>query len=248
MPKGVVAVLFLLGCAANPGPRTPAEVRPATLVWDVGINEKDGPSPLVETILPATYKGKEVWRIVHRDPDPTADGSHNSYDMYDVDRKTLVPVRSIMDREGFHLELTFDGDKVTIEKREGQDHAKTEVRVQNPMPEGPGEAVLLAALPLRPGYTTSFPIVNRWPKDETSRVAWIDLVVSEHKQIRTRMGTCDVLEVVLTPRDASFRIRNWVRAKPPHYPVKTEYTRGDLFLVSEVTRMVLADRSESCSP
>jgi len=248
MSKGLLAVVFLLGCAANPGARTPAEVRPATLMWEVGINEKDGPSPLVETILPATYRGKDVWRVVHRDPDPTADGAHNSYDMYDVDRDTLVPLRSVMEREGFRLELTFDGDKVKIEKREGDQRVQTEVRVENPMPEGPGQLVLLAALPLRPGYATRFPIVDRWSKDEDSRVAWIDLVVSERKEIRTRMGRCDVLEVVLTPRDGAFRIRKWVRAKPPYYPVKTEYTRGDLLLVSEVTRMVLANGSESCSP
>ena len=53
---------------------------------------------MIETILPATYAGKAVWRVVHRDPDPTEkDGG--SFDMYDVDRETLVPVRSVMRRE-----------------------------------------------------------------------------------------------------------------------------------------------------
>src|SRR5262245_1637225 len=104
-------IVVALGCAAAPrgtaAPRS-SDIRPATLIWDVGIGAPDGPSPLVETILPATYRGVPVWRIVHRDLDPTSDGSRNTYDMYDVDRTTLAPLRSIMEREGFHLALTFE--------------------------------------------------------------------------------------------------------------------------------------------
>jgi hypothetical protein len=234
-------VLLAFGCAGTSrvatAPGSP-EIRPATLVWDVGIDEPGGPSPMVETILPATYRGTPVWRIVHRDLDPTAAGTRNNYDMVDVDRTTLAPIRSIMEREGFHLALSFEGDRVTIEKQDGNDHLRTEVQVKDPRPEGPGQQILLASLPLQPGYTISFPIVDRWSSDEANRVVQIDLSVAGPRQIRTRIGLSDVLEVVLTPRNGAFRLRQWVRVQSPHYAVKTEYTRGDLHLVSELTQVL----------
>lgn len=246
MPKRLIVVVLVLGCGAAPRPTSSsaggAEIQPATLVWDIGIGAPDGPSPLVETILPATYEGKPVWRVVHRDLDPSADGVHNAYDMVDVDRATLAPLRSIMDREGFRLALRFDGDRVTIEKDESGDHQRTEVRVDHARPEGPGQQVLLASLPLRAGYTTRFPIVDRWAKDEANRVVQIDLAVVGPRQLLTRMGLQEVYEVTLVPRNSAFQIREWVRAAPPHYAVRTEYQRGELHLLSEVTRLLLGDR------
>jgi hypothetical protein len=61
------------------------------------------------------------------------------------------------------------------------------------------------------------------------------------------LGRCQVLEVILAPRDGSFRIRQWVRPSPPHYALKVEYSRGELLLVSEVAHMVIAGAPESCA-
>jgi len=232
----VTGLMVLCACArqAAPGER----VRPAVLEWEIGVTDKDGPSGMVETILPATYAGKAVWRVVHRDPDPTEkDGG--AFDMYDVDRETLVPVRSVMRREGFFLGLTFDGDRVEIEKIEGEQKSKTEVRVRNPMPEGPGVRVLVAALPLRVGYAAEFPVVDRWAGDEAHRVTTMKLTVPKSITMETRLGRREVLEVVIAAIDGSSSSRQWVRAEPPRYPYKIEYARGDLHLVSEVTGMVL---------
>ena len=233
----VVAMLGVFcGCDRPASSGVASNVRPAVLEWEIGVTGKDGPSGMVETILPATYAKKAVWRVVHRDPDPTEkDGG--SFDMYDVDRETLVPVRSVMRREGFFLGLTFDGDRVEIEKIEGEQKSKTEVRVRNPMPEGPGVRVLVAALPLRVGYTAEFPVVDRWASDEAHRVTTMKLTVPKRATMETRLGRREVLEVVLAASDGSSSSRHWVRAEPPRYPYKIEYVRGELHLVSEVTRI-----------
>ena len=108
------AVLMLsVGCGRDRN--APGAVRSAILEWEIGIGDKEGPSWMVETILPATYRGKPVWRVIHRDPDPT-DAGADFYDMYDVNPETLVPIRSVMRREGFSLALTFDVDRVEIER------------------------------------------------------------------------------------------------------------------------------------
>ena len=163
--------------------------------------------------------------------------------MYDVDRQTLVPVRSVMRQEGFFLGLTFDGDRVEIEKIEGEQKSKTEVRVRNPMP-GPGVRVLVAALPLRVGYKAEFPVVDRWAADEAHRVTTMRLSVPKRATMETRLGRREVLEVVLEASDGSSSSRHWVRAEPPRYPYKIEYVRGDLHLVSEVTRMTFEGGEE----
>lgn len=237
-----VAGLTALGaCSRRPASADSANVRAAVLEWEIGIHDKEGPSGMVETILPASYRGKPVWRVIHRDPDPTEkDG--DSYDMYDVDVATFVPVRSVMRREGFALSLRFEGDRVEIERSEGDQTSTTEVNVRNPMPEGPGIRVLIAGLPLRVGYTTEFPVVDRWARDEAHRVSNVKLSVPARRTIDTRLGRVEALEVDLAASDGSSSSKHFVRTEPPMYPFRIEYKRGDLDLVSEVTRMVFAYR------
>lgn len=240
----VVLLGSLLGCGAAP---RAALVTPALIEWSIGVDQPEGPSTLVETILPARYQGTPVWRVVHRDADPAASGAINDYDLYDVERGSAKPLRSLMNREGFSLGLIFQGDTVHIDRRTGDDRQQRAVTVHAPMPEGPGETVLLGTLPLAVGYRTSFAIVDRWAEDPSTPVKQVDLAVVQADRLHTALGTCDVLEVTLTPRDGSFRIRDWVRASPPRYPVRTEYVRGTLTLISEVSRMVLADGGPACA-
>ena len=98
--------------------------------------------------------------------------------------------------------------------------------------------MLVAALPLRIGYTAEFPVVDRWATVEAHRVTTMTLTVPKRVTMKTRLGRREVLEVVLAASDGSSSSRHWVRAEPPRYPYKIDYVRGDLHLVSEVTRMI----------
>jgi hypothetical protein len=236
----VAGLLVFAACSRAPESGS-ADVRSAVLEWEIGVNDKDGPSWMVETILPASHRGRPVWRVVHRDPDP-ADEDGDSFDMYDVDRETFVPVRSVMRREGFSLALTFEGDRVEIEEKEGDQRSTTEVKVLDPMPEGPGIRVLIAGLPLRVGYTKEFPVVDRWARDEAHRISNVKLTVPGRRTIETRLGRVEALEVELAASDGSSSSKHFVRTEPPRYPFRIEYKRGDMNLVSEVTRMVFAYR------
>jgi hypothetical protein len=237
-----LAALAASGACSRPSASASADnVRAAVLEWEIGVGDKEGPSWMVETVLPASHRGKEVWRVIHRDPDPTEKGG-NSYDMYDVDRATLSPVRSVLQREGFSLALTFEGDRVAIEKTEGDQRSTSEVQVHNSMPEGPGIRVLIAGLPLDVGYTKEFPIVDRWARNDATRVKNVKLTVPRRRTIDTRLGRVETLEVELAANDGSSMSTHFVRTEPPRYPFRIEYKRGDLNLVSEVTRMVFAYR------
>src|SRR5262249_49455536 len=157
---------------------------------------------LVETILPATFRDRAVWRVVHRDLEPGP-----GYDMYDVDQTSILPLRSVSRQEDMELELTFVGDTVTVSKRHGAEREESEVRATRPMPEGPGLQVLLAALPLHPGYVGSFVVVDRWAADDATRVKRTAVRVAGRDQIDTQLGRCDVLDVRVEPADGSFLVR-----------------------------------------
>ena len=230
-------VALSVGCGRDRD--APGEVRSAILEWEIGLDDKEGPSWMVETILPASHRGQPVWRVVHRDPDPT-DPDGDAYDMYDVDRKTFAPIRSVMRRKGFSLALTFEGERVEIEKSEGDQRSASEVKVLDPMPEGPGIRVLIAGLPLRVGYTKEFPVVDRWARDEAHRVTNVKLSVPGIRTIDTRLGRLEAMEVELASTDGSSSSKHFVRTEPPRYPFRIEYKRGNTNLVSEVTRMVFA--------
>lgn len=227
---------MLVACGA-----APAQVRPALLVWKVGLDDKNGPETLVETVLPATYRDRAVWRVVHRDAE-TGPG----YDMYDVDQATILPLRTVFRQDDMDLELTFVGDDVKISRLQGTERKESEIRAARPMPEGPGLQVLLAALPLRPGYVGTFVVVDRWAVDDAARMKPTELRVVGRDEIDTPIGRCDVLEVRVAPRDGSFLVRAWVRVDPPRYALRMEYTRGDVHLRSEVTELLLGDRPACC--
>src|SRR5262249_28409052 len=143
-------------------PAEQGDVRAGVIAWSVGVNQAAGPEGLVETILPAIDDGRQVWRVVHRDADPTAPDGAASYDLYDVDRESLNPLRSVMQRPEMSLRLTFDAGRVTIETRDEHGDRREEIAVRDPRPEGPGLTVYLGSLPLRAGYRTRFRVIDRW--------------------------------------------------------------------------------------
>jgi hypothetical protein len=91
------------------GPKYPASSKqmvPAMILWNTG---------LVETITRASLGSRKTWRITHYPQDPTATKT-NDYDLYDLDRRTLAPLRSMMNTEEYHLELTFAEKEATFRK------------------------------------------------------------------------------------------------------------------------------------
>lgn len=239
---------WLIACARLrtplPAPGQPPDVAPAVLQWQVGIDTPT-PGPLVETVLPATYHGRPVWRIVHRDLDPTSEDAASSYDLYDVDRASHEAVRSVSNQSGLFLALAFDGVRVHVDRRDGHGSTTADLEVAHALPEGPGTVVVLATLPLSPGYRTTYTIVDRW--SEPIRPVEVTLVVGTRTRVTTRLGTCDVLDVTTAPADGSFRVHDLVLAEPPRFAIRTEYTRGDLHATSEVVEIGLDGPLTSCT-
>lgn len=242
---GIAAVL-LLGAAeahsaeAVAGPDS-SQIRPAMLLWSVGINSPNGATGLVETITRATFRGRPTWRVTHYAHDPTA-STTNEFDLYDVDAETLSPLRSVMLTPAFEVELTFGEDRVILRRKEEGDNVVEHVPLSAPvMAEGPGAQVFVGSLPLHPEYELRYRAVDRWSGKAATRVKRMTLSVLDRRVVATAIGEQDVFEILVRPDDDSFRIVELVRAQPPHYALRTEYIRGKDTLVSEVTALAIHD-------
>lgn len=223
---------------AGAGPQ-PSQIKPAMLVWSIGTDSPNGPSHMVEVITRATFQGRPTWRVTHYSHDPAASET-NEFDLYDVDTESLSPIRSVMHNPEFRLGLSFGGGGVTLRREGKPDDAVEHIQLTTPvMPEGPGTQLLVAALPLRPAYKFRYNVVDRWSGKGDTRVKAMTLSVLGRSKLTTPFGDQDVFEILMRPDDDSFRIVEFVRARPPHYAIRVEYVRGKQTLVSEVTAMAI---------
>lgn len=210
------------------------QIRPAMILWGAGIA-----AGLVETITPAMLGDRKTWRITHYPQDPTAQ-KINDYDLYDLDRTTLAPLRSAMNTEEYHLELIFTEKEVTLHKTTSRDNVTERIPLSTGVePEGPGTTVFVASLPLTVGYKKRYAIVDRWGGYGSTRVKTVTLSVSERATEDTSLGRRDIYDVLIKPDDGSFQIKAKVLVQNPHYPVRVEYTRdGKTYPASEVSAVV----------
>lgn len=205
-------------------------IRPSMLVWATG---------LVETITPAVLNGRKTWRITHYPQDP-ADTRINDYDLYDLDRDTLAPVRSVRSTDEYRLELLFSNGKVVLHRSTHQDKATEDIPLTTEVQaEGPGLDVFVAGLPLTVGYKLRYAMVDRWGGHGTTRVKPMTLSVSSRTTEISVLGKHDVYKLAIWPDDNSFRIDEKVLADGPHFPLWVKYTReGKTYPPSEVVIIV----------
>lgn len=216
-----------------------ARLRPAMLIWNVGTGDPKGPDQLIEVVTRATLGDRKTWRVIHYPQDPTSDET-NSYDLYDLDAESLVPLRSVYNSQGSHLELLFGDKEVTVRHTASKGSESEKVPVTGPVgPEGPGETAFVASLPLRPGYHLQYKMVDRWDGRGQGRLKTVDLSVLKRDVERTALGKRSVYIVRVKPTDGSFEITQRVLAAAPHFPVKIEYVRGGLQVVSEIVSLAI---------
>jgi hypothetical protein len=236
MEIGLLLVVLSAPLLGQPADNDRSAVKAAMLRWRIGIERAEPASEMVETIAPVTMEGRLAWRITHYPFEPDEGG----FDVYDVDAATFSPIRSVMKNPAFELSLAFDSRRVLLRRTEkGHTVSESIALDEEVRPEGPGHRVFIAGLPLKPGYTLTFRIVDRWSGKERSRVKDMRLSVSDRRRVQTALGSQEILDVITAAVDGSVRIVEQVRAEPPHYPFRLEYTRGKTPLVSDVTTMAI---------
>lgn len=212
-----------------------AQLKPAFLLWRIGVGSKDA-SLMAENVFQTKADGRRIWRITHLTGAP-GDADAEGYDYYDVDATTLRPIVSDMKNPGMRYRIVFDAGQAQWRRveKEGKAEQRTLALPEHVYPEGPGDTVFLAALPLRKGYTLRYTALDRWRED---KLAQRTLRVTGEETLATPAGKfrCYVLEVE-APNGYYSRI--WVLADAPHYPVRYEYGRAPDTLVSELQQLAI---------
>jgi len=241
--KLLLATMLVVGVVSLPAPtaslrRDAPKLQPTMLLWRVGLDDRQGPTTLIESITPATWHGHGVWRVTHYSQDSSECGY---IDSYDLDPRSLAPLHSISRSEGMSLELTFFEHIVEIRVTDAKSTVEERATVSSElMAEGPGLTPFVATLPLRQGYVLNRYIVDRWEGHGDGRVKKTTLRVVRQTVVHSALGDVEAMELSIRPQDESFDIREFVLARGLHWPVNMTYVRGNSKLRSEVTAIAVA--------
>ena len=217
------------------------QLRPAMLLWNVGLEEGRGGDKLIETITPATWQDRDSWRVTHYSSDPNH-SKINAFDLYDLDRQSMAPLRSVSNSKNGKLELEYSNQSITVRSSTHRSRRSEKIKLRGPLlPEGPGLTALVATLPLQVGYTLNYQIVDRWSGNENSRLKNMTLRVTSRAIIASALGPVDCFEIFIQPTDNSFEIHEYAIAAGLHWPVRMTYTRRGTKLTSEVIAIAVAN-------
>jgi len=200
-------------------PSSSKHMTAAMILWGGGA------AGIVETITPAKVGNRATWRVTHYSLDPTGTKT-NEYDLYDLDRETLAPIRSVRNTQAYRLDLNFGEKEANLRNTTSRSTVTEKIPLNTGVQaEGPGLDVFVAGLPLQLGYRVRYTIVDRWSGRGANRVKTVTLSVLRRSMENTSLGRREIYQLVIEAEDGSFQIKENVLADDPHYPVRVEYTR-----------------------
>jgi hypothetical protein len=235
--KAHLACLLLCTALFRGQGNRPPKIQICPAMFVLSQQTSNGPDSTLTTVVPAVLEGRQVWRVTDYSVDPTLTNT-NDYDLYDIDRVTLAPLRNVYNVGGTHLEVHFSEKEITVQRAPQSASALEKFAVDGPVaPEGPGSRVFVASLPLHVAYRTRYRIVDRWDGQGSTRLKNMTLSVLRRETEDTALGKKEVYILQIEPDDGSFHIKEHALVTSPHWAIKTEYVRGKLNVMSEVTSL-----------
>ena len=207
--------------AAETGP-LPAfdatQLKPATMHY-TAVLELGGQKinlTLNRAITQAKDGGKSFWRVTDTAQTPMG----NSTDAFDLDAKSLCPVKRTAEGMG-KVALTYANDAITGELAGAGQTLKVNTPLKAPVgPDGAALEVALATLPLAEGYTTTL----RYFEPMSQKVRQMKLAVTGKETATVAAGSFETLVVQIDPLDGddSGKATFHMMQKSPHHMVKSE--------------------------
>ena len=160
--------------------------------------------------------GKSFWRVT----DTTQTPMGNSTDAFDLDAKTLCPVKRSAEGMG-KITLTYANDAITGEMGGGGQTMKVNTTLKAPVaPDGAAFEVALATLPLAEGYTTTV----RFFEVMSQKVRQMKVAVTGKETATVAAGSFETLVVQIDPLDGdeSGKATYHLMQKSPHHVVKSQ--------------------------
>ena len=233
--------LALLAQAPNPPPADiwqaidPSRICTISNLRRLGVGTAR-PSDAIETVLPLTVGGREVWRIIHslaRTIDDVPANGAVSLDVYDLDRATLRPIRSEHRNPGAGgrppvvTRFVYEADVARRLNERGEEIERVTLAGRTPLPEGPGSAVIFQAITWREGLRLTGHAVNRFGGTGDARLHPVIVEVAGRDVVRVGTRPVPVWVVVQAARDGSYRTTHHVTIAAPHIIIGVEHSAGN---------------------
>jgi hypothetical protein len=194
------------------------------------------PNDAIETVLPLTVNGREVWRIIHSlartIDDVPADGAV-PLDVYDIDRTTLRPIRSEHRYPGTDGQppvvtyFVYESNLVRRLDERGEEVERVALAGRTPLPEGPGSAVIYQAIAWRAGLRFAAHAVNRFDGTGDARLHPVTVQVTGRDVVTMGDRSIPVWVVAQAADDRSYRTTYHVTVAAPHIIVGGSHAVGN---------------------
>jgi len=224
----------------NPSDLNTEAIRPALIYMDFGSPEY----LTIETIYPVSIADDMYWAVTHRSQRFNADLG-NGYDYYLVNQETLLPKESHMYHKGFtNYRLEFEKDHTRITIVNPTDSVNYSISTSEYIaPEGPGNDLFLASLPLTENYHITYKEINRWTGSPpyTAKIEENELKVVGSELIEIEYKSIETYKVVVSS-DSGRYTEFWVLKESPHYIVQSNHkVSEDRFIKAKAVRLFIFD-------
>jgi hypothetical protein len=194
------------------------------------------PNDAIETVLPLTVDGREVWRIIHslaRTIDDVPAGGAVPLDVYDLDRATLRPIRSehrnpsADGRPPVVTRFVYESEVARRLDERGEEIERVALAGHTPLPEGPGSAVIFQAIAWREGLRFTGHAVNRFGGTGDARLHPVTVEVIGRDVVTVSARPVPVWVVVQAARDGSYRTTHHVTIAAPSVIIGASHSAGN---------------------
>ena len=209
----------------------PAQLKAVSLFWSMRGPRWKTPFLMLETVLAQEIDGQKVWRVIHL-PGDLADNKGFVHDSEDLDYQTLRPLTSTLLWNPTFVQVKYEKDsaKITVVNK-GDTKQSTVSLPQHLYPSGPGWTALLAALPLKEGFSAEYYMLDRNKAQDHLVINKVKVVGREEIIIAKRNYDTYVVEA---ESQGGMYSKSWVLARPPHYRLKAEFMRAPNTIYAEV--------------
>lgn len=191
-PKTVVLTKKVNASAVAPVPME--DLKPGKYAYKTTI-QMGGQTMSMDKTTEVVADG-ENWKVTESVVSPMGTMSDESW----VNKKTLSPVKRTAKQGPATIEMTYTADKVTGSMNMGAGAKPFDAKSDGPMfADGGGASLMLASLPLKEGYTTTYRNFDL----QSQQTKLFALTVAGKESVTVPAGTFEAYKVAVKPADGT---------------------------------------------
>lgn len=219
-PEGDEAEETVEGAETAPLPEVDVEsLEPVTLHYTSVIETSSGETltfDAVREVSRGNLGGRTVWRVVTSAKTPAGEAQ----DSFELDSKTLLPVRRTARQGMVRVDMDFEEDRIHGTIQAGPQEMTVDKKLEAPtFGEDAALELVLMALPLESGYETPLRVYET----RMQRVRPMHVRVEDTQTVEVEAGTFDAFRVRLEPTDGDpGGVTYWLTREMPRKVLRAE--------------------------